>query len=653
VAFERAYPQVEAEAGIALAFRPGDDSRAYLATKPGVILTFEDDAAPSTFLDIRDRIAEASEAGLLGVAFHPRFADNGEVFVSYTTPGGGAFTSRIARFVSPDGGLTLDADSEVEVLSLDQPYSNHNGGDIHFGPDGYLYIGFGDGGAGSDPQGNGQNPDTLLGAMLRLDVDGDAPYAIPADNPYATGGGRPEIYATGLRNPWRFSFDRETGDLWVGDVGQNQWEEVDVIERGDNLGWNVTEGEACFGRDTCSNAAFVTPVAQYRNTGSASVIAGAVYRGSAFPELRGAFIYSDHYLGTVWAVRRGQAPQVLHRTGGRRIAAWAQDAAGELLAVDFRGTLQRMVPPPAVEGDDGFPRQLSQTGCVDMLDPRGAADGTIGYDVALPFWSDGADKVRALSVPPQSRLEVDDDGHLLAPADTTLVKTFLRDGVPIETRLLVRHGDSGWAGYAFAWRADGSEADFVPDGLSLGVDAGAWRIPATDDCDFCHTAVAGGSLGLHADQLAIPVPIGADETAGPAPTGDQLDHFVALGLLAARPDATALPGPDAPLKDRARAYLHVNCAQCHQPDGPAGRASLDLRRTTALADTGLCATPRAGDADLTDAQIVTPGDPAASVVLARLRSTEGLRMPPIGSSVVDDDGAALIEQWIAELSACP
>lgn len=640
VGFRPAFGGLEIEEGVVLAQLPGSPSRWALATKPGVVhLLDAEGATPQVWIDIRDRVEVAPEAGLLGLALHPEFADNGEVFLSYTTPGGERFTSRVSRFVSSDGGATLDPGAEEIILEIDQPFSNHDGGDIHFGPDGHLYAGWGDGGAGSDPRGHGQNVDTLLGTIVRLDVDGGEPYAIPPGNPFAEGGGRPEIYAWGFRNPWRFSFDRATGELWAGDVGQNQWEEVDRVVAGGNYGWNVREGDACFGRDACDGTDVVPPIASYRNTGGASIIGGYVYRGRELPELVGAYVYSDYYMGTVWSVRPGEAPQVLHRSGGRRVAAWAEDAEGELLGVVHGGGIVRMVPPEPV-GDDAFPRRLSETGCVTISEPMVAAPSTVAYDVALPFWSDGADKVRAMMLPEGARMQVDAEGDISVSEGSVLVKSFFRDGAPIETRLLVRHTDGGWGGYAYAWREDGSDADFVPDGRSVGTGAAAWSIPAIESCDFCHTSAAGGSLGLEAGQLGV---------AG------QLEHFVELGWLDGIPEAAVLPdlGGDAPLEERARAYLHVNCSQCHREDGPQGRAALDLRRGTALLDSGLCDAPRAGDAELADPLLVAPGQPERSVLLERMRSLGSLRMPPVGSAQIDDAAAALLEAWIAALPACP
>ena len=228
VGVERAFPHLDFRKPLLLLQAPGDE-RMFVVEQAGRVLVFDDDpvaARAQVFADIRARVEDGpNEAGLLGMAFHPDFPSNRKVFLSYTRRGPGRrLTSVISRFTADASGAALDAGSEEVILTLAQPFANHNGGHIAFGPDGYLYIGFGDGGSGGDPQGNGQNVNTLLGALLRIDVDGGRPYAIPPDNPFAAGGGRPEIYAWGLRNPWRFSFDRARGDLWLGDVGQNEIE---------------------------------------------------------------------------------------------------------------------------------------------------------------------------------------------------------------------------------------------------------------------------------------------------------------------------------------------------------------------------------------------------------------------------------------------
>lgn len=623
VRLDRVFTRVNVEQGVDLV-RSGD--RWFLATKPGVVYTFADrsDAQPEVYLDISDRVAEGGEAGLLGIALHPDFEQNGYVFLSFTTPGGDPFVSRVARYTRDD------ASSQSVVIDVEQPFSNHNGGDIAFGPDGFLYFSLGDGGSGSDPLGHGQNTNTLLGSILRLDVDVEQGYAVPPDNPFVGGGGRSEIFAYGLRNPYRMSFDSETGDLWAGDVGQNAWEEVDLVVKGGNYGWNIKEGSRCFGTDTCAGE-LVDPVAEYRNVGAASVIGGMVYRGSALPEFRGMFVYNDFYLGMLWGVRPGEEPRVLNRGAAQRISSWAEGSDGELLGVDFQGGIVRMVR--AADRRDEVPPVLSFTGCLDPDEPDLLPEDAIAYEVRVPFWSDGADKTRFAVVP--GPIEVDEAGDLHLPPGSVLVKSFTRDGALVETRLLVSD-EEGWSGYSYAWREDGSDADLVLDGLVTP----DWIFPDRQSCRFCHTDVAGGSLGLDAAQL--------DRDGA-------LAAFVDAGLLGDVPEIDPLVDPfgSDPVDARARSYLHVNCSQCHQPDGPSGRANLDLRRSTALADTGLCdASPRAGDAGIGDARLVAPGDPDRSVLLARMRSLGSIRMPPVGSLRVDDDGSGVIAEWIASLPGC-
>ncbi|MDD9994337.1 MAG: PQQ-dependent sugar dehydrogenase, partial [Dehalococcoidia bacterium] len=274
----------------------GDGSGTLFVTlQPGVVMFFQNDpdaASADTFLDIRHRVSDkGNEEGLLGLAFDPKYAKNGHFYVYYSAAD--PRRSVLSRFSVPPGSTTADPASELVLLEIPQPFSNHNGGQVAFGPDGYLYVGLGDGGRAGDPFGNGQDRSTLLGSILRIDVGtvGErGGYGIPPDNPFraAGDGSRPEIWAYGLRNPWRFSFDLETGDLWVADVGQNQYEEVDLIEPGGNYGWNVMEGNSCFSPSTgCSTEGLVRPVVQYGREDGCSITGGYVYRGSRLPALRG------------------------------------------------------------------------------------------------------------------------------------------------------------------------------------------------------------------------------------------------------------------------------------------------------------------------------------------------------------------------------
>ena len=281
-------------------------NRLFVVEQRGRIIVFENDRAVSAataFLDIRSQVVYGGEHGLLGLAFDPDYAANGLFYVYYSIAD--PLRTRLSRFsVSGQDPDAADPGSEIVILDIDQPYSNHNGGQIAFGPDGYLYIGVGDGGSAGDPQGNGQNRTTLLGKILRIDV-GQLPYGIPPDNPLAgnTEGYREEIYAWGLRNPWRFSFDPVTGWLWAGDVGQNRYEEIDVVENGKNYGWNVMEASHCYPDPPCSTDGLVLPLWEYAHDVGRSVTGGYVYRGTGVSDLAGAYVYGDFVTGVVWALR--------------------------------------------------------------------------------------------------------------------------------------------------------------------------------------------------------------------------------------------------------------------------------------------------------------------------------------------------------------
>lgn len=323
------------------------DSRLFVVQQNGLIRIIQDGALlPEPFLEIRDRVgAQANEQGLLSVAFHPQYAQNGYFFVNYTNL---AFDTVISRFqVSATDPNLADPSSEKILLTIEQPYANHNGGLVKFGPDGYLYIGMGDGGSQGDPQNRAQNGRDLLGKILRLDVDvaDDVPYGIPETNPFVTDDAfRNEIWAIGLRNPWRFSFDRETGDFFMADVGQNQWEEVNFRPAdtlgGENYGWNRMEGTHCYQQSNCDTTGLILPIFEYDHSQGCSVTGGYVYRGQQYPTLRGNYFVADYCTGFIWRLfplpdGSWDAAKVLE--SGRVIASFGEDAAGELYVVDHNG----------------------------------------------------------------------------------------------------------------------------------------------------------------------------------------------------------------------------------------------------------------------------------------------------------------------------
>jgi glucose/arabinose dehydrogenase len=344
-------------------------NRIFVATQPGTIHVWKNDPNVSqmtTFLDIRDRIHYAApdenEEGFLGMAFHPKFKDNGEFFVYYTNDYKTEQDRKsiISRFrVSKDGPNKADPASEEVILEIPQPYWNHNGGTIIFGPDGYMYVGLGDGGAGGDPHKNGQNLGTLLGKMLRIDVDHQddgLAYAIPKDNPFVgTAGARGEIWAYGIRNIWRMAFDRATGDLWAGDVGQNIWEEIDIIVKGGNYGWNLREGMHSFvdpktdARGSDPRPDLIEPIWEYHHDIGKSITGGNVYRGKDVPELEGAYLYADFVSGRIWALlydkgAKRVAANRLILSGSTPVLTFGEDDAGEVYYTTQEGGMWKFAP---------------------------------------------------------------------------------------------------------------------------------------------------------------------------------------------------------------------------------------------------------------------------------------------------------------------
>ncbi len=308
------------------------DGRWYVLEQAGRVMTFrEGDPSATVFLDIRDRVTSGGETGLLGIALAPDFDQSGVFFLDYTR--GGPLRTQISSFTSDR--LVASKASEVVVLEIAQPYANHNGGQLAFGPDGYLYIAMGDGGSGGDPQRNGQNKNVLLGKILRIDVRDRTRYAVPRDNPFAAGGGRGEIWAYGLRNPWRFSFDGTT--LWAADVGQNLYEEIDIIVKGGNYGWNVMEASSCYNASQCDRTGLVLPVTEYGRSGGCSVTGGYVYRGTQ-ADLDGIYFFADYCSGRVWGLRYAAGRTVAIAqvaTTGFSVASFAQDRAGNVYILQY------------------------------------------------------------------------------------------------------------------------------------------------------------------------------------------------------------------------------------------------------------------------------------------------------------------------------
>jgi glucose/arabinose dehydrogenase len=326
------------------------DGRIFIVEQPGRVQIIRGSVLnPAPFLDIAAQVESGGEKGLLGIALHPQFATNRRYFVNYTRRDAGQLQSVIAEFTASaaDADAT-DPATERILLTVDQPLDNHKGGQLAFGPDGFLYIALGDGGGGGDPMANAQNTNSLLGKMLRIDVDSGLPYGIPADNPFAAGGGRAEIYAFGFRNPWRFSFDLTTGRLFVGDVGQGAREEIDIVTRGANYGWNVMEGTLCFNPSSgCNQSGLTLPIHDYDRNDGTTVIGGFVYRGTAIPGLVGQYVLADFGSGKIWSLRESGATWTRADllSSMRAISSFGRDAQNELYVLDYSaGSVLRLAP---------------------------------------------------------------------------------------------------------------------------------------------------------------------------------------------------------------------------------------------------------------------------------------------------------------------
>ena len=329
---------------------PAGDPRLFIVEQTGRIrIVSGGTLLPTPFIDLAAKITSGGERGLLSMAFHPDYASNGFFYVYYTDLGG---NTKVERYHVGANANVADPASAQHVLGVQQPYANHNGGPMVFGPDGYLYIGLGDGGSGGDPQGNGQNPATLLGKILRIDVNGAAPYAIPPNNPFVgQTGKRPEIWFTGLRNPWRFSFDREAGLMYLADVGQNAWEEVNVTPAaagGLNLGWNLMEAAHCYGGSGCSQQGLTLPALEYSHADGCSITGGYVYRGNAIPGLQGHYFYADYCQGWVrsfrWDGSQAADPRSWDLGSIGNVTSFGEDAARELYVTSTSGKVYRFAP---------------------------------------------------------------------------------------------------------------------------------------------------------------------------------------------------------------------------------------------------------------------------------------------------------------------
>jgi uncharacterized repeat protein (TIGR03806 family) len=729
-----AFPGLSFTEPVCLASPPGDKQRLFVCERVGRIWVIPDVTAASpskvlfldlaTLLDVRPNEAlrtNDAELGLLGLAFHPQYATNRHFYVAYSVNIGasGNLYDRLSRF-STQAGNPAAADTTSELVYLDQRDNagNHNGGDLHFGPDGYLYYSMGDEGGQADVQLNAQRIDKdFFSAIMRLDVDkregnlepnahpnpnasvpqlaaikldgGLARYSVPADNPFVGASSfngqavdalyvRSEFWAVGLRNPWRFSFDPLTGDLWCGDVGGFAREEINRIDKGGNYGWVYREGSFEGPWDEVPHppppAGFtpLDPVYHYPHSGPAGyngdcVVGGIVYRGGRVSSLYGKYLFADWEDGHVWCMDLdGTNVTRLFTEGG--ISAFGIDPSNHdaLLADQGGGQIHRIISSTST---GSFPDTLGETGLFSDVATLIPAPGLVPYAVNLPFWSDHAIKTRWFTVPdPSASFTPSQDGLWTLPEGTVWVKHFdmeMERGVPatkrrIETRLIVKSAGGAY-GVSYKWNETETEASLVEDaGESFTLettDGGApapqqWTIPARGQCLICHTQQAGHALSFNTRQLNL-------ESDMSGHTGNQLTTLFQQGFLSSDPGSPNLmprhlrpDEADYSVEARVRSYLAVNCSYCHRAGGTAP-ASWDGRPELTLTETGLVNGDATDDGGNEANKLVVPGDTLHSVVLNRVAAANGFtRMPPLASNVIDTSAVTLLGTWInGELEA--
>jgi uncharacterized repeat protein (TIGR03806 family) len=633
----------------------GDGSnRLFISDRGGNIFVVNDVAGggqATQFLDLRSKVdATAGESGLFGIAFDPSFVSNRHFYVTYWTAGTRKW--RLSRFtVSASDANVADPNSERVVLEFDHPEGYHFAGWVGFGPDGMLYMSSGDG--GNSPQ----DTSNWFGKILRIRVNADGSYSVPADNPFGN-----EVWALGFRNPWRCSFDRLLGNLWCGDVGQEDREEIDLIKKGANYGWPFFEGSKRWAPGSQPYSDYEPPVHEYDHTVGVAVIAGYVYRGDAVPALRGSLLFSDFAAGVLWSIPAtgNAAASTVLASNLETFQTFGETEAGEVVMAGQRsGRIYRLEPVVTSGSGPTMPATLSATGLFTDLAQLAPAPGMVDYELNSPLWSDGAVKKRWLVLPAGQTIGFDATEAWTWPLGTITVKQFdlpkPGGGVTrLETRVMVLRSD-GWSGYTYRWRADGSDAELLAGAASGTYDtvdpaSGAavqltWNFPSRTQCMNCHTQAAGRVLGPRALQLNRGHTFAATGIAD-----NQLRTWNHIGMFSTNIGTAgqygAMPDPrdpSAPVEARAKAYLETNCSLCHRPGGPAP-VNMDLRYTTALSDMRLVGV--ANEASVSGVRIVA-GDHGSSLLWQRASSTEAsVRMPPLGVTMVDRQAMQLLADWI-------
>lgn len=700
---ERAFEHLTFQAPAEMQAVPGTNRLAILELK-GKIYTFEN--RPDVTHEECDLMGDIAPRDplfyrLYGLAFHPQFVENRTVYICYVlkpqTPDG----SRVSRFkvTATDPPRLIPESEEVLITWI---AGGHNGGHLQFGPDGYLYISTGDSGESFPPDGRntGQNITDLTASILRIDVDkADAEkpdadskksakkYRIPADNPFVSepAGSRGEVWAYGVRNPWKMCFNPSDGSLWVGDVGWEMWEMIYRIERGGNYGWSLMEASQPVHRERPRGPTpILPPTIAHDHVTYRSITGGYFSQTSRLPELKGAYVYGDYVTGIMSAAWHDGTKITKQQTlvdTPLQIVSFGLDQQGEVLIVDQAGSIFRLTPNPRTTANTSFPQKLSETGLFASTKDHSPAPGVIPYDVNAEPWADGTLSERFVALPGTSQLDLWEKtdvqigyiaGEWKFPDGGVLAKTVSLELEPgnassrrrLETQVLHYDVDT-WRAYNYVWNDEQTDAVLQgPDGFDRpfkikdataegGLRQQTWHHAGRTECILCHTTRAGSIHGFRLPQLNRDHNYAA---AGQPPAeANQLATLNHIGLFAKplpeKLTAWVDPYDDAqPLDLRARAYLHINCAHCHRRGG-GGSAAFDVQITTALEKSLLLGTrPTQGTFDIHGAAIIKPGDPYKSVLYYRMMKLGSGRMPQFGSKLVDDRGTKLIHDWIGSLA---
>ena len=673
---EKTFTNVHLQAPIFAIAEPGTDSILVVQQnnekeRPAKILRLPDQ--PNT--DQVETLLEVTNRLVYSVTFHPGYRTNGWLYVFSNGPTSAPErTNRISRFtVARAAPYACDPASERSVIEWHS--SGHDGGGLVFGQDGMLYLSSGDGTSDSDGWVTGQDLSDLDGGVLRIDVDhpeGTHAYSVPKDNPFVSlKGARPEIWAYGLRNPWRMAIDRDTGQIWVGNNGQDLWETAHLIRRGENYGWSVYEGSHPFylNRKLGPTPA-VLPTIEHSHAEARSLTGGIVYYGETVPELNGAYIYGDYSTGTIWGTRHNGSRLTWHKelAGSRlQIAAFATDQRGDLLIVDHGGGLYRLVRAPEQAPAPKFPARLSDTGLFISTREHQLDPGLIPYSVNAPGWADGAFIERFIGLPDDTRIDYTPSGGWNLTNGAVLVQTLSLEREPghpesrrrIETRILTRQNNQ-WAGYSYAWAENQSDAELVGGKggeivlesrrANGGAQRQVWRYPSRAECLACHSRAANFVLGLSELQMNKAHDYGAVRD-------NQLRTLEHIGVFnkplpkppSELPKVANPYDPGETLETRARSYLHANCSPCHVEAG-GGNSKMELGFTTPAERMNLfSARPQHDTFGIDNAMLIAPGDPNRSILYQRLSRRGRGQMPPLVTALADERAVALFRDWIRGL----